>query len=55
MELREFKINDFILLKLENGTTNIYLDGKYFRQCKYLPIKRLHLNESKSRSVIQSH
>ncbi len=45
MELKEFKVNDFILLKLENGNTNIYLNGHYFRQCKYLPIKKLHLNQ----------
>lgn len=32
----EFRINDLITLKLEYGQTNIYLDNKLFRQCKFL-------------------
>lgn len=32
----EFRINDLITLKLENGQTNIYLDNNLFRQCKFL-------------------
>lgn len=32
----EFKINDYILLRLEDGKTVIYVAGKRFRQCKYL-------------------
>ena len=30
----EFKINDLISLKLENGKTNIYVNNKLFRKCK---------------------
>ncbi|MHA1104131.1 MAG: leucine-rich repeat domain-containing protein [Promethearchaeota archaeon] len=32
----EFRINDFITLKLEKGNTVIYVDGKLFLQCKKL-------------------
>jgi len=32
----EFKINDFICLKLEGGKTNIYINEGLFMQCKYL-------------------
>ncbi len=31
--MKEFKINKYITLKLENGKTSLYVDGKYFRQC----------------------
>ena len=31
-----FNINEYIILKLENGKTNIYIAGKRFKQCKYL-------------------
>jgi Leucine-rich repeat (LRR) protein len=34
--MSEFRINDFIMLKLEDGKTNIYIFGKEFIQCKYL-------------------
>ncbi len=34
--MSEFRINDFIMLKLEDGKTNIYILGKEFIQCKYL-------------------
>ena len=37
MEARlEFKVNDLITLKLEEGKTVIYVAGKEFKQCKYL-------------------
>lgn len=32
----EFKVNKFITLKLEDNKTNIYVNGKYFNQCKIL-------------------
>lgn len=35
-KIRTFKINSFLKLKLESGTTNIYVGGKRFDQCKYL-------------------
>ena len=34
--LTTFKINEFITLKLENNSTNIYVKGVRFNQCKYL-------------------
>ncbi|MGV9173060.1 MAG: hypothetical protein ACOC35_10890, partial [Promethearchaeia archaeon] len=34
--MKEYKINEYIIVKLENGRTNIYVNGKHFRQCKYL-------------------
>ncbi len=33
---KEFKVNNFITLKLENSKTVIYIKGKRFTQCKYL-------------------
>ena len=34
--LTEFKINEYLKLKLEGKKTVIYVDGKEFMQCKYL-------------------
>ena len=42
--LKEFKINDFITLKLEGNSTVIYVDGKEFKHCKYLLLKISILN-----------
>jgi len=36
MRVKEFKVNDYIKLKLENGRTNIYVKNRVFRQCMYL-------------------
>ncbi|HEC39247.1 hypothetical protein LCGC14_0558550 [marine sediment metagenome] len=36
--MSEFKVNDYITLKLENGKTEIYLQEERFIQCKYLLI-----------------
>lgn len=33
---KDFKINDFLTLKLEGGKTIIYVKGRPFRQCMYL-------------------
>ncbi|MFX1322331.1 MAG: hypothetical protein ACFFAQ_11885 [Promethearchaeota archaeon] len=33
---KEFKINDFLSLKLEGGKTFIYVKGERFNQCKFL-------------------
>ncbi len=33
---REFQINDYLTVKLENDKTNIYVNGEYFRHCKFL-------------------
>jgi len=42
---KEFQVNEYIVLKLEEGKTNIYIKGKLFRQCKYLFILNPHENE----------
>ena len=34
--MREFKVNEYLTLKLENDETIIYVAGKRFMQCKYL-------------------
>lgn len=43
---KEFRINQFLTLKLENKTTNIYVIGKLFTQCKFLllniPTDKIH-------------
>jgi len=36
--MKEFKVNDYISLKLENNQTNLYVDGELFNQCKFLMI-----------------
>ncbi|NVM54294.1 MAG: leucine-rich repeat domain-containing protein [Candidatus Helarchaeota archaeon] len=33
---KEFKVNEYITLKLEEGKTNIYVKGQLFNQCKFL-------------------
>lgn len=48
--MREFQINEYITLKLEDGKTNIYVAGEKFNQCKFLllniPVKKISdLNE----------
>lgn len=43
--MEKFKINEFITLKLENGTINIYVNGQYFNQCMYLLFIYLSLYE----------
>ena len=40
----EFKVNNYIKLKLEDGSTNIYINGKLFDQCKYI-LTRKRINE----------
>ena len=49
----EYKINDHITLRLEDGLTNIYINKKLFRQCKYL-ILEVSLNEMKITRDIDS-
>ncbi len=36
--MREFILNKYIKLRLEDGKTNIYVNNELFRQCKYLLI-----------------
>ena len=38
--MKEFKINKYLSLKLEDDITNIYLNGKKFLQCTYLLLSR---------------
>lgn len=35
-EVKEFKVNEYITLRLKNGKTIIYVMGERFDQCKYL-------------------
>lgn len=43
--MKEFRINDYISLKLENAKTNLYVKDELFNQCKFLlihiPIERV--------------
>ena len=34
--MKEFRVNRFIVLKLEDEKTNIYVNDELFSQCKYL-------------------
>ena len=34
--MKEFRVNEYITLKLEDGKTNIYVNNQLFRQCKTL-------------------
>lgn len=33
---KEFRVNEYLTLKLERGTTNIYVKGKLFRRCSFI-------------------
>ncbi|KKL97125.1 hypothetical protein LCGC14_1837640, partial [marine sediment metagenome] len=45
---KTFQINDLIILKLEDGETNIYIAGEKFIQCKYLLIEESTITEDDS-------
>lgn len=49
----KFKINDYLSLRLEDGKTNIYVNKKLFRQCKYLLLK-IPISESETDEEINS-
>ena len=34
--MNEFKVNDFLTLKLERGKTNFYVKDELFNRCKFL-------------------
>jgi len=36
--LKEFKINDFLTLKLEGGKTNVYVGGELLNQWVFLSV-----------------
>lgn len=45
MDEKEFKVNEHIILRLENDITNIYVNGEFFQQCKSLLFIDPHLND----------
>jgi len=51
--MREFKVNEYITLKLKRNKTVIYVVGKRFRQCKYLLLE-IPVNEVDSFDEIES-
>ena len=50
---REFRVNEYITLKLENGKTHIYINGIKFKQCKYL-LLNIPLNSTEPLEEIDS-
>jgi len=51
--MKEFKVNEFITLKLENKKSNIYIKGELFQQCKFLLIN-IPLEEMNSLNKLDS-
>ncbi len=51
--MSEFKVNEFITLKLENGKSNIYINGELFNQCKYI-LTRKKVDELEALLEIES-
>ena len=51
--MKEFKVNEYITLKLENEKTNIYVANKRFRQCSFLLLD-IPVTEMKSFDEIES-
>jgi Leucine-rich repeat (LRR) protein len=51
--VKEFKVNEYITLKLEGGKTNIYVKEELFNQCKFL-ILNIHVSEISSFEEIDS-
>jgi hypothetical protein len=43
--MKEFIVNEYITLKLENDETNIYVKNKLFSQCKYILLQDLRVDE----------
>ncbi len=43
--MREFRVNEYLTVKLEDDNTNIYVNKKYFRQCMYLLLKKGKIDE----------
>ena len=48
----EFKINEYLTLKLKNGKTIIYINDKEFLHCKYLLIEIPTKNVSEFKDII---
>ena len=51
--MQEFQVNDYLSLRLEDEHTVIYIDGKRFRQCKYL-LLNISVDEIQSLDEIDS-
>ncbi len=51
--MKEFQVNNYITLKLEDGKTNIYVDGELFEQCRFL-LLNIPINEISSFDEINS-
>lgn len=50
---KEFEVNEYITLKLQEGKTNIYVKEKLFQQCKFLLVN-IPLDEIRAFDEIQS-
>jgi len=49
----EFRVNNYLVLKLENNRTNIYVGGRLFNHCKYL-LLNIDRNEFKEYDELES-
>jgi len=49
----EFRVSDYLVLKLENNRTNIYVGGRLFNHCKYL-LLNINCNEFKEYDELES-
>ncbi|MFW9873852.1 MAG: leucine-rich repeat domain-containing protein [Candidatus Thorarchaeota archaeon] len=49
--LKEFKINQYITLKLENRRTIIFINGNRFKQCKYLFLQVMKNDNNLNNSI----
>jgi len=50
---KEFKVNDYLSLKLEGNSTNIYVKGRLFQQCKFL-LLNIPIDEITSFDAVES-
>ncbi len=51
--MKEFIVNDFITLRLEEDQTSIYVNNEYFHQCKFLLLD-VPINEIRELDNIES-
>ena len=47
----QFKINNYLTLRLERGASNIYVGGRLFNQCKYLLLNIPTSNVKKFKNI----
>ncbi|MHA2182183.1 MAG: hypothetical protein ACXAAH_12255, partial [Promethearchaeota archaeon] len=50
IKFKEFKINDYLTLKLLFGETTIYIGGRQYRKCKSLLLE-IPVNEEESEAL----